>query len=123
MVKNQSASAGTQDAQVRSLVQEDSLEEEPATHSNILAGIIPWMEEPDGLQSIGLEGAGRDCMTEHTHTHTHIHTHTAMQNQGWSQEELTSGGGPRGTENSRRERRRARDNTERKDSISVKHTS
>ena len=24
-----------------------------ATHSSILAGIIPWTEEPDGLQSVG----------------------------------------------------------------------
>ena len=28
---------------------EDPLEEEMATHSNILAGIIPWTEEPSGL--------------------------------------------------------------------------
>ena len=31
------------------------LEEEMATHSSILAGIIPWTEEPGGLQSIGLQ--------------------------------------------------------------------
>ena len=49
MVKNQSASAGTQDTQVRSLVQEHPLEEETATHSSILAGIIPWTEEPGRL--------------------------------------------------------------------------
>ena len=30
-----------------------SLEKEMATHSNILAWIIPWTEEPGGLQSIG----------------------------------------------------------------------
>ena len=24
------------------------------THSSILAGIIPWTEEPDGLQSMGV---------------------------------------------------------------------
>ena len=28
---------------------EDSLEEEMATHSSILAGKIPWKEKPDGL--------------------------------------------------------------------------
>ena len=28
-------------------------EEEMATHSEILAGIIPWAEEPGGLQSLG----------------------------------------------------------------------
>ena len=26
-----------------------------ATHSSILAGRIPWTEEPDGLQSMGLQ--------------------------------------------------------------------
>ena len=63
MVKNQSASAGTQDTQVRSLVQEDPLEEETAAHSSVLAGIIPWTEEPDGLQSLGSKGVGHDCTT------------------------------------------------------------
>ena len=37
---------------VRSLGQEDSLEEGMATHSNIPAWEIPWTEEPSGLQSI-----------------------------------------------------------------------
>ena len=36
--------------QVQSLSQEDPLEKEMATHSNILAWEIPWTEEPDGLQ-------------------------------------------------------------------------
>ena len=35
------------------LGQEDPLEKEMATHSSILAGRIPWTEEPDGLQSLG----------------------------------------------------------------------
>ena len=30
-----------------------TLEEEVATHSNILAWRIPWTEEPGGLQSMG----------------------------------------------------------------------
>ena len=38
---------------VRSLGQEDPLEEGMATHSGILAWRIPWTEEPDGLQSKG----------------------------------------------------------------------
>ena len=38
---------------VRSLGQEESLEEEMATHSSILAWKIPWAEEPGGLQSVG----------------------------------------------------------------------
>ena len=45
-----------QETRVRSLDQEDPLEEEVATHSSILAWKIPWTEEPDGLQSIGLQG-------------------------------------------------------------------
>ena len=35
--------------QVLSLVWEDPLEERMATHSSILAWIIPWAEEPGGL--------------------------------------------------------------------------
>ena len=38
---------------VRSLGQEDPLEEEMATHSSILAWRIPWTEELGGLQSTG----------------------------------------------------------------------
>ena len=43
------------ETQVRSLGQEDPLEEEMATHTSILAREIPWMEEPGGLQSLGLQ--------------------------------------------------------------------
>ena len=39
--------------QVRSLDQEDPLEEEMATQSSILAQRIPWIGEPGGLQSMG----------------------------------------------------------------------
>ena len=39
---------------VRSLGRID-LEKEMRTHSNILAWEIPWTEEPDGLQSMGLQ--------------------------------------------------------------------
>ena len=44
-----------QETRVPSLGQEDPLEKGMATHSNILAWEIPWMEEPSGLQSIGLQ--------------------------------------------------------------------
>ena len=37
------------ETQVRSLGQEDPLEKEMVTHSNILAWRIPWTEEPGGL--------------------------------------------------------------------------
>ena len=42
-----------QEMQVLSLGQEDSLEEEMATPSSILAWEIPWTEEPGGIQFIG----------------------------------------------------------------------
>ena len=41
--------------QVQSLDQEDPLEKEMATPSNILAWEIPWTEEPGGLQSMRLQ--------------------------------------------------------------------
>ena len=34
-----------------------------ATHSNILAWRIPWTEEPDGLQFMGLQRVGQDLVT------------------------------------------------------------
>ena len=49
-----------QEMQVQSLGQEDSLEEEMATHSSILAWRIPWTEEPCRLQSTGSKRVGRD---------------------------------------------------------------
>ena len=42
-----------QEAQIRPLSREDSLEKEMAMHSSILAGIISWTEKPGGLQSMG----------------------------------------------------------------------
>ena len=50
-VKNLPAMQETQETLVRSPDGEDPLEEEMATHSNILAWRIPWTEEPGGLQS------------------------------------------------------------------------
>ena len=49
-----------QEAWVRSLVQEDPLEEEMATHSSILAWEIPWTEEPGGLQLMGSQRVGHN---------------------------------------------------------------
>ena len=37
-----------------------------APHSSIRAWRIPWTEEPDGLQYMGLQASD---MTESTHTH------------------------------------------------------
>ena len=56
-VKNLSA---VQEAQVRSLSQEDPLEKEMATHSSILAWKISWTQEPGGLQSMGSQRVGHD---------------------------------------------------------------
>ena len=36
------------------------LEKEMATHSSILAWRIPWIGEPDGLQSTGLQRVGHN---------------------------------------------------------------
>ena len=56
MVKNPPAK---QEMHVRFLGVEDPLEKEMATHSSILAWEIPWIEEPGGLQSMGLQESGR----------------------------------------------------------------
>ena len=57
MVKN---SPAIWETQVSSLIWEDPLEKEMATHSSILAWRIPWTEEPGGLQSMGLQRVGHD---------------------------------------------------------------
>ena len=44
----------------RSLGEEDSLEEEMATHSSVLAWRIPRTEEPGGLQSMGSQRVRHD---------------------------------------------------------------
>ena len=42
-----------QETRIRSLVWEDPLEKEMATHSSTLAWKIPWTEEAGEVQSIG----------------------------------------------------------------------
>ena len=49
-----------QESQVRSLGQEDPLEEEMTNHSSIFAWKIPWTEEPGGLRSMGSQGVRDD---------------------------------------------------------------
>ena len=56
-VKNLSA---MQETWVQSLGQEDPLEKGIETHSNILAWRIPWTEEADRLQSVGLQRVGHN---------------------------------------------------------------
>ena len=48
------------EARVGSLGLEDSLEEGVAAHSSVLAWIIPWTEEPCGLQSRGSQSVRHD---------------------------------------------------------------
>ena len=55
VVKKPPANQETQEIQVQSLGQEDSLEEEMATHSSILAWEIPWTEVFGGLQSMRMQ--------------------------------------------------------------------
>ena len=45
---------------VQSLGLEDPLEKEMTMHSSTLAWRIPWMEEPGGLQSTGLQRVEHD---------------------------------------------------------------
>ena len=67
MVKNWAAMQETwllQETQVRSLGQKDPLEKGMATHSSTLAWRIPWMEEPGGVQSMGLQRVGHNWATK-----------------------------------------------------------
>ena len=57
MVKNPPA---MQETPVQFLDWEDPVEEGMTTHFSILAWRIPWTEEPDGLQSMGLQRIGHD---------------------------------------------------------------
>ena len=52
MVKNLPANAGDMGLIPRC---ENLLEKKMETHSSILAWEIPWTEEPDGMQYIGLK--------------------------------------------------------------------
>ena len=59
-VNNPPAIEETQEIHVQSLGGEDSLEEEMATHSSILAWEILWTEETGGLQSMGSQRVRHD---------------------------------------------------------------
>ena len=54
---------------VWSLGWEDPLEEGLATHSNILAWRISWMEEPGRLQSMASQRVGHDWPQKQQHTY------------------------------------------------------
>ena len=57
-----------QETQVQSLVREDLLEKEMATHSGILAWEISWTEDPGRLQSMALQRVRHDLVTKTTTT-------------------------------------------------------
>ena len=42
----------TQEMQIQSLCWEDTMEEEMATYSRIIAWKTPWTKEPGGLQTV-----------------------------------------------------------------------
>ena len=50
--------------QVRSLGQEDPLEKEMATHSDILAWEIPWTEDPGGIQFMRSQNVRHNLVTK-----------------------------------------------------------
>ena len=60
MVKDSPAMQELQELQVRSLGQEDPLEDGMATHSSILAWKIPGTQEPGELQSIRSQRVGHN---------------------------------------------------------------
>ena len=63
---------------VRSLGQEDPLEEGTAAHPSILAWRIPLAEEPGRLQSMGLQRAGHDRSNS-----ARMHTQYPYSGQGF----------------------------------------
>ena len=63
MVKKVPAKAGDARDVGSPLGREDPMEKEMVTHSSTLTWRIPWMEEPGGLQSTGLQRVGHDLVT------------------------------------------------------------
>ena len=78
LVKNLPANAG-----VWSLGREDTLKEEMATQSSILAWEIPWTEEPDGLQSMGSQRIRHDWETEHTRMKLRMKCLKLIRGRAW----------------------------------------
>ena len=67
VLKNPPANAGDPGDEVQFLGGEDPLEEEMATHPNILGWKIPWTEKSGGLQFMGLQRVRQNLETEHAH--------------------------------------------------------
>ena len=69
-----------QETWVRSLGQEDPLEKEMASHSNILAWRIPWTEGPSGFTA---HGVTESEMTEGLTLHTSEDDSKQLHRVGW----------------------------------------
>ena len=91
-----------QKMQIRSLGQEDPLEEGMATDSNILAWRIPWTEEPRDYSSWGRKESDMIETTEHTCTHRRspVLEKLSCLNQSQSQPKTLSGVAPLASRNS-----------------------
>ena len=71
LVKNLSPSMQEmQEIRIRSMGQEDPLEDEMATHFSIVVWEIPQTEEPGGLQSMGLQRVGHNLATAYSQRDT-----------------------------------------------------
>ena len=53
MIKNPLPMSETQETRIQHLGWEDSLKEQVAPHPRMVAWLIPWIEEPSGLQFTG----------------------------------------------------------------------
>ena len=72
------------ETRIRFLGREDPLEKEMAIHSSTLAWKIPWMEEPDRLQSMGSQRVGHDWATSLLHFKTLLEWAAICYSQGSS---------------------------------------
>ena len=68
---------------VRSLGQEDRLEEGMATHSSTLAWRTPWTEEPSRLQSVRSQRVGQNWATKHRMSQFLMHLFMALVAKSW----------------------------------------
>ena len=72
---------------------EDSLEEDMATHSSILAWRIPWTEEPGGLQSMGSQRVRHDGATNTVRSRAACDRKRGVQGSVTGEESEMGGGG------------------------------
>ena len=71
-VKNPPVMQETQEMLVQPLGWEDTLEKGIGTHSSILAWRIPWIAEPDRLQSVGSQRVRCDWVTNIFNFHYNV---------------------------------------------------